>query len=300
MRLPRLPLEIELQVASMPKFWDYDTDSLIDRGHLIVWAVAVAKSKISISKDDYEHLLSESPVTATFADVSLPNLAVYLYDVRQDLQQTYDLSTLDGIKIYDDWFQTHGILSMPIFWGSDTDSLIDRGRLIVWAVAVAKSKVSISKDDYEHLLSESPVTLTFADVSLPNLAVYFYEVRQDLQQAFDLSTHDGVKTYSSWYELRGSTAEDIAANELDCEDDELLTKRDLKDGVNLIGLPSAELGVGEDVRMMVQSCINADIPFDLYEYPRSHITSRQNEKSINHYVNNQQTKKANILSLIHI
>ena len=192
------------------------------------------------------------------------------------------------------------IASEPKFWSLDPNIIEDRGRLIVWAISVGKMEILISGADKEHLLSESSLTYGIHDMYLTNLAVYLHDVRDDLKEAFDLSVKNENQLYGGWFDVYGIKSENIHVADSDENKRfgiKAKAKRDLSEGVNLIGLPKAELGIGEDIRMMVQSCLKAGVPFDLYEYPKTPLLSRQADRSIVDHINNKQSKKINIFCL---
>jgi glycosyltransferase involved in cell wall biosynthesis len=70
----------------------------------------------------------------------------------------------------------------------------------------------------------------------------------------------------------------------------------LRGGVSIIGYPFGELGVGEALRSLARSTIAGSIPTEIYNFD-THLRARQKDRSVQHLVTNQLTRKVNVLCI---
>lgn len=140
----------------------------------------------------------------------------------------------------------------------------------------------------EHLLSGADVP-SHADVPLLRLHKLVYDNRPDLQGLWALADPQGQRAFLRWYRENGA-AETNTGNLLrhggpvpgaqsggpeprgmSCTVRRLdlpTGRRSLVElGVNLIGHAFGDLGIGQDLRMMVRSCEAAGIPHTVVDFP---------------------------------
>ncbi|MGE4317495.1 MAG: glycosyltransferase [Deferribacterales bacterium] len=67
-------------------------------------------------------------------------------------------------------------------------------------------------------------------------------------------------------------------------------------GINLIGMATADMGIGEDLRMTAEALVNAGMPFNIYEFPKDmHCSFTSTSHS--QYINNRISYAVNIFCL---
>jgi len=139
-----------------------------------------------------------------------------------------------------------------------------------------------------------------------------WNAREDLREAFDLSTQAGRIGFTEWWdqnEVKGNfntvlSTQDVNVNFIDnktCEKkvdiyEHTKYERYSSDGINLIGLVKGELGIGEDVRMAAKAMNKANIKFSMFNFPRKSY-SRQLDMSFNHFIRDELIYNVNMVNL---
>lgn len=186
-------------------------------------------------------------------DSKLPKISplmFFLWSVREDIQDVFDIDTIDGRERFLGWFFLQGVTELKL------GSLLSN----YWLDWV-QEKVSLKNA-----------------VEVSRVGLLFWAFREDIQDAFDLDTQEGQKGLAEWTENALST-------EPSCQWIEELSKpqqtqnTQIQLGVNLIGFAFGELGIGEDVRMAAAACDKAGIPYTVVNIPPGE-TVRQNDKAL--------------------
>jgi glycosyltransferase involved in cell wall biosynthesis len=198
------------------------------------------------------------------ADGALPQVRPVLtrfmqkiWSLRPDLQEAFDLGTLEGQDGLVWWYFVHGTGEMKL----------------------ARFLTDAQRD----LLNEPDPRLPDGGVvPVTRLMVEVWRRRPDLQQAFDLGLPEGREGFLAWYLGRGVEELDLA-HTLDARQAvaraalvpaaggagtsvpaEPRSVDGTAPGVNLIGYARGQFGIGEDVRRAALALEAAGIPFSLY------------------------------------
>ena len=165
----------------------------------------------------------------------LPWIMIFAWQMREDLQQAFDLNNPEGQARLILWFWTGGCVELGL-------------------------TTIISKAHRKWLTT--PITINQTKTNIPLIAYLLWQAREDLQKTFDLKTAEDQQHFSAW--IHHAVHEEQALKWLATE---LLKPKAkpklLKNGVNLIGFAYGELGIGEDVRMAAAACTAVGIPFDV-------------------------------------
>lgn len=177
---------------------------------------------------DHELTTDEAP--------ELTWLMFFVWNTSSELQVKFDLSQRERRHAYLAWFLFNGVSQLKLA------PLI----ALRW-----------------HKWLHQPVLRIDTQPSLPRAAYMLWQQHQQLQSAFDLQTKQGIAALSLWAKEVWQDQPQLSwigqfANPL---------KKPIQPwhlrpfGVNLIGFAFGELGIGEDVRMAVEACEMAGIPF---------------------------------------
>jgi glycosyltransferase involved in cell wall biosynthesis len=243
-------------------------------------------------------------------------LLQHIYKLRTDIQEHYDIKTLEGVIAFNQWFYLYGIKEHKLSHQLSTE--------IIDALNKPVTNFLNPKENSE----------------LPKLSVlmfFVWSVREDIHTVFDLNTNEGRNQFLGWFFIHGVPDlglksilnfywldwlnENIAldktiflpriaqlfwffrddvnkAFDLNTKKGQLslanwthqvlktepyqwinqLTEEKTKLlGVNLIGFAFGELGIGEDVRMAAAACESAGIPYTVINISPGK-TVRQNDK----------------------
>ncbi|WP_090143182.1 glycosyltransferase [Limnohabitans sp. DM1] len=148
---------------------------------------------------------------------------------------------------------------------------LTRERFIGWFFVVAAPTFELQSmlaSRWRHWLLQEVVVPAQAPSVLPRFALLTHGLSSDLAARHDLSTDAGVKKLQAWAEqaqkdkgpwhwLRLGKA--AAPQEVAYSTPLPLTQHPF--GVNLYGFAYGELGIGEDLRMAVEACESAGIPY---------------------------------------
>lgn len=175
--------------------------------------------------------------------VELSMLMALVWRHRADVRPLYDISSSPGRAKFLLWFVTHAVPEMGL------------QRLV--------------SEQWRHWLTTVPTHSPYR--RLPRLGVLSWIARDDLQQAFDLTsalgqdhlaawTADSLENQPAW---RWLTLPQQQATALAPRRNTWLARPLAARGVNLIGFARGELGIGEDVRMAVAACQAAGIDYSV-------------------------------------
>lgn len=159
-------------------------------------------------------------------DLNLPELSPLMFFswfARQDIQEAFDINTLEGRQRFLGWFFLQGVPELGL------DALLSK--------------------DWLDWLKES--VLLSGSLRVKRIGLLYWEFRDDIQNAFDLKNQQGEHGLINWTENALNT--DPTLQWLN-HDNSLM-------GVNLIGFAFGELGIGEDVRMAAAACDSVGIPY---------------------------------------
>jgi glycosyltransferase involved in cell wall biosynthesis len=294
--LPPLPSEYREyihQVVDLDKEFEESTD--IGKARLLVYIVVVQQKDIYIDQPFIDYLN-----TSVDSAVGLTCFQQLAWQYRLDLQQVFPLDQQLAVEKYQIWFEQRSKLEfgkikskidttdelsnmlpkltveLKLYWVTTTelrdnfDIDNDYGRAYVVIFWLMNMREDLNLDElYIDYFFSNHHDFNFSNhsFSLSNLHVMFWLVRKDLQQAFDIYSSQGeIERYLEWFL---SNAEEGIAKIHPVKTLPL-------PGVNLIGMPRAELGIGEDVRMMAASFKQLDIDFSIYEFPRQTASSLTN------------------------
>ncbi len=222
-----------------------------------------------LSSDILEHL--NQPMAnfwSSQGQSELPNLSplmFFAWFIRDDLQETFDIKSLEGRHHFLSWFFLQG---------------------------VAEFGLSPLLDDYwlQWLNEEIPLN---KGTSIPCATHLLWTFRDDLKEAFNIETEEGRQGLITWSK---------DALKTDPNYQWISHLRDQKNahlGVNLIGFAFGELGIGEDVRMAAAACETADIPYTVINIqPGKEV--RQNDQALANNITdhvNELKYKTNIFCL---
>jgi len=176
-------------------------------------------------------------------DLKLPRLLAYMWRTVDDARANFDIATDAGLR-----------------------------QFICWVLVFYLPNEQLQHLPHQPLASlvlvDDPTVSQFGDRPISVLMHYLWTIRPDARQAYDLATAEGQAGLSAWFsnfaigEMRiGYLFEPVAMPRP--VERELPVLR--SDGVNLVGFARGELGIGEDLRMMVASCEAAGIPYSIYD-----------------------------------
>ncbi|WP_345813084.1 glycosyltransferase [Paraburkholderia sp. PREW-6R] len=135
------------------------------------------------------------------------------------------------------------------------------------------------------------------------LALALYQAREDLRNAFDIGTPDGRKALNVWLHTYGRNEMSVKIYGSVEADDSGAEDASVKGGwreggVNIVGFPRGELGIGEDVRMASLAMTTVDCDQCV---PRIslRIGARQSDLALRNYEVNMPQYKTNLIFLPH-
>ncbi|OIR06734.1 N-acetylglucosaminyl-diphospho-decaprenol L-rhamnosyltransferase [mine drainage metagenome] len=158
---------------------------------------------------------------------------------------------------------------------------------------------------------------------------HLWKSRPDLQQAFDLGSEEGRKSFAHWYLMSArheyglpvAAYPDYVLNSLTCGDSASVRNiaKDLLDsarngtpsskgteivqemaadlsGANLIGYARGEFGMGEHVRMVARACAEAQTPFTIIDFEEKGFHGNR-DKSVDSWISNRPEYRTNIFHI---
>jgi glycosyltransferase involved in cell wall biosynthesis len=180
------------------------------------------------------------------APLAMPHLLNLVWRERRDLHTHLDRTTFKGQFAFIHWWQEEGQANYPeIQWS--TDNLVEE-------------------------LTAPKASEYVEGVELPHFVQLVWNERDDLLQAFDCGTLDGIRGMIHWWNQSGrheySLLREAMIEPLVSPDDPVtrfviqsnLLARAYPFGVNIIGFPQGILGLAEDARMMGHALQLAAVP----------------------------------------
>lgn len=225
-----------------------------------------------------------------FPFISAPITLAWL--TRDDLRPNSDLHNVEAQRDFCVWWHLHGEESYPQCW--DMPPEIER--------IILEPKL-VNATEY-----------------VPRFLAWIYLRRPDLQKAFPLTAQGDIGKLAGWYAKYGrneyAKAPDFptwfnfpsylkrrrfgAAKFLDRRPQtpgeaqvNVISKEFLSGGVNLIGYPRAEFGIGEDIRMLSICLEKAGIRHVIYDV-KDGPNARQNDNSRASYIGTELPYRTNI------
>jgi hypothetical protein len=267
-------------------------DSEYGIGCLWLWYfVEYFDSRGVVPKEFYPWLLKVNDDVLQDQSIELTNGLCALCCVRDDLNNTFDLSTIEGRSRLVDWWMLSGI-------GDD------------------KLPAMLTDESYRQLSTQVE-----QDAPLPiSQGLYaLWHCRSDLKESIDLSTIEGRSRLVDWWMLSGIGDDKLPALLTDeayqqeskvveqntllssshALDEELTLQKlgDYKfDGVNVVGFSRGELGIGEDVRMAAGSLANSCSKFVVFNAPLE-IRSKESDSSADVFLSSSPQYNINLIFL---
>jgi hypothetical protein len=103
--------------------------------------------------------------------------------------------------------------------------------------------------------------------------------RAELQDRFNVETLPGRIALADWFETEGAGELACVAPPAACPPPLRPPPRSKRHGVNLIGYPRGEFGLGEDIRALALALDAVGIPYSVFELPRG-SSARQEDRTL--------------------
>ncbi len=221
-------------------------DGDLDSAFLVWWVLSGRReypaAATTLTEPERRRLFEPLPGWPIRAGLGMNRVLRALLIVRGGVPSTFDLSSPVGCWDALAWFYTQGVADLKL-----TDCIDQETRAALAGPA----------------FTEGP-----AELQPSWLMVLLWRRHAPLQAAFDLSLPSGKAGLKAWFAQRGEREFDLQSLLLaapvpvpDTLHDAAPNKPSAVFGVNLIGFAYGELGIGEDLRMAVQACEAAGIPF---------------------------------------
>jgi glycosyltransferase involved in cell wall biosynthesis len=211
----------------------------------------------------------------------ISHFLAHVWRERTDLCAVYPLETVAGRRGFVEWILLTGRAEVPI-----QDLWIDQA-LRDW------------------LLSPDPEMLP-----VPRFALDLWKARPDLRNAHDLGSADDRQRLRDWFWAHGILEHRLGWM-LDAPADPRLylppgaaapyaskwcapPARD--EGVNLVGFPTAEFGLGEDLRMAAKALGAAGIPFSVFQVPAG-LGVHRRDRSVSRWISGEMPFRTTILCM---
>lgn len=283
---PGIPQDVYLPITcglfslfnSRPDLADFDIETLAGRKSLINWWLKFGAMDQATAWLVPEHVYSE-PVPGIPQDAGMPinraMCAFYIADHNSEPDGNFTFSTLEKRKSLVKWW-CRKFLS----------------RTLRLPFTLTREMVITSIDAEQGDID-----------SVHPLALEAWHIRDDLQQAFDISNSDGRIALNNWlhdFGLRemGYTEKDSIPSLKDKSYDAPFCGSYKSNGVNLIGFGRGELGIGEDVRMAALSLSKTDVDYCVPSIPLR-IGARQCDLTLQHYETELPIYNTNLIFLPH-
>jgi len=185
----------------------------------------------------------------------LPRLLRGLYRRRDDLRSTYPLHDLESLFELLTWYRVHGAAELTL------------------APALA--------DSFSCHTDAPSLRLPWTEegTRVARMAVRLHGDQANLQEQFDPATHLGRRGLAAWYDANGMPPAPARPPRLS-RTRSIATKAT---GVNLVGYPRGEFGIGEDIRMLAQALDAAGIAYAVHDLQRG-CSARQADDSLSHRI----------------
>jgi len=180
----------------------------------------------------------------------LPRLLRGLYRRRDDLRAAYPLRDLENLFELLAWYRAHGATEL----------------------AVAPE---LPPEFLEHTAAPSlrPIWNDGA-TKVPRMAARLHGDRADLQKRFDAATISGRRDLANWFSAECDWRPPPAVPPAPCRPPR---RRRGNRGVNLIGYPRGEFGIGEDIRALAKALDAVGIDYSVHELPRGSSARQQDQ-----------------------
>jgi glycosyltransferase involved in cell wall biosynthesis len=192
----------------------------------------------------------------------LPRLLRGLYRRRADLRAAYPLHDLENLHEFLAWYRAHGEAEMKL--------------------APKLPQPFLDLTEAASLRPPWADSATDNAVSVPRMAVRLHGDSATLQAEFDPDTNEGRCGLANWYLTGRADAAVTAAPESThrCRAGIFVSSSASSwRGVNLIGYPRGEFGIGEDIRMLALALDEAGIPYAVHDL-QSGSSARQADSSL--------------------
>jgi len=199
----------------------------------------------------------------------ISHLMHLIWSQREDLKSITSLQTQEEINWFIKWFYIQGCKELDLF------RYIDKQTLKKLTQAVTNTEQS----------PNHPISY---------LMYIYHSYDPHINKKYDLNNPQHRTEFYVWFTKKG--AKDNSLDKfLDSPETSLKStdkvsqtnagkpKKKGRFGINLVGYATGDLGIGEDVRMMVKSLKNTDVPFCVINHKPSDKIS-QSDKSILQYV----------------
>jgi hypothetical protein len=197
--------------------------------------------------------MEPAPVRPGFA---LPRLLRGLYRRRADLRRAYPLHDLENLFELLAWYRAHGATELQVAPPLPP---------ALWLHTQSPSLRAPWND---------------GGTEVPRIAVRLHGDRADLQDRFDVATAAGRIGLARWFKQYSSEACDGAPpHGITAQPPSRAAPRQgiNRAGVNLIGYPRGEFGLGEDIRALAQALDAAGIAYSVQELPRGSGARQQDQ-----------------------
>jgi glycosyltransferase involved in cell wall biosynthesis len=171
-----------------------------------------------------------------------------------------------------------------------------------WVDQLAYGTLKLPFRVTETMLSLDESGWTGAPDDAHPLALALHHAREDLRNAFDVNTSEGRKALNIWLRNYGRNELSVTiygpVEADDSDDDTGVTGGWRQNGVNIVGFPRGELGIGEDVRMASLAMTTVDCDQCV---PRIslRIGARQSDLTLRNYEVEMPQYKTNLIFLPH-
>jgi len=201
---------------------------------------------------------------------SVTNLMYIVWSQREDLKKITSLNTRDEINWYIKWFYIQGCKELDLFYCLNPEFIKNLNKPV------------------KGFKQNNNNTITY-------LMYLLWSYDPLINQKYDLNIDEQRSKYASWFKSQGAKEKGLGKLLLTSKQSPMsvsplflqyLTKDKPNQnifGVNLVGYATGDLGIGEDVRMMVKCFEKTGIPFCVINRkPDKNIS--QSDNSIVHYI----------------
>lgn len=200
----------------------------------------------------------------------LKKILLDIYSERSDLQLYYPINTREGRLGLLLWWLNHGQEEYPIL-----------------AITQQERAIFLEKDNRVMQDAKQPIPKILADL---------YFSKQDLQENFDINSAPGKTNLLNWWEKNKNLLCPFLLLENEPTTLSKITNLPIPNGINIIGYPRGELGIGEDVRMAAKSLTSTNINFSVYDTPLS-IPSRSTDNTLSSALSRNAVYHANLICM---
>ena len=168
--------------------------------------------------------------------VRLPRLLRALHRQRADLQAAFPLTEEAGAAEFLCWYRVHGVKELPV--GPHLPPIFA-------ALTEAPTSHAPWREDAH---------------PAPRVAVWLHRSSAELQAEFDVTSSEARQAYIAWFQEHGAAQLPSSHPAAMAPPEPAIPVFDRGFGVNLVGYPRGEFGIGEDIRMLSKALDAADVP----------------------------------------